>query len=371
MFIGWHNDSAGRGEGGGGASRLGMGGLLDELGPQLKGGLGSVGERLSSEGAFREPITKEEFLRRHPWARKGVQVLDVSDQWIVVNKPPGWLTIPDRWVPTHPNLYGWLKKRYGEEVYVVHRLDWEVSGVNLFARTREVHRLWNIAFQYRCVRKVYLALVEGTPEEPEGKIELRLTALSKRKRNVYKIGGKEGKPAVTYYRLLRRYLGYSLLQVEPLTGRTHQIRVHLKAIGLPVVGDRTYGGHVVFARRLKPGRWYTKRRGVEAEEEKPLVERAFLHAWLVGVPAPDDPAYAKMLWWQAPLFKDLKVTLRYLERYRRVEEEGAGYGQSVLLGGGDSSDVDRLIEGLAGWVRAHPLYELRSLKHVFKDEGTG
>ncbi len=355
MSIGWSDDPV-----------LGEG--FGEVDSRLADALGDRSE--DSGRGLSQPVAKEEFLRRHPWARKGVQVLDSSDWWLVVNKPPGWLTIPDRWVPTHPNLYQWLKKQYGEEVYVVHRLDWEVSGINLFARTRAVHRLWNIAFQYRCVRKVYLALVEGTPEEPEGKIELRLTALSKRKRNVYKVGGKEGKPAVTYYRLLRRYLGYSLLQVEPLTGRTHQIRVHLKAIGLPVVGDRTYGGHVIFARRLKPGRWYTKRRGIEAEEEKPLIERAFLHAWLVGVPAPDDPDYERMVWWQAPLFKDLKVTLRYLERYRRIEE-GSGCGQGVLRVGGDLEDVDGLIEGLADWVRAHPLYELRSLKRVLKDEGAG
>ncbi len=288
-------------------------------------------------------LTKEEFLVRHPWARKTLKVIGEGQEWIAVNKPPGWLSIPDRWNKEHPNILNYLRRKAGD-VYVVHRLDWQASGVNLFALGTRAHAILNIAFQYRAVRKVYLVLVEGEPPEEEGKIELKLSAISSRKKNVFKVDQVSGKPAVTFYRVLRKYMGYTLMQVEPLTGRTHQIRVHMKALGTPVAGDIQYAGHLIYASRLKHGKWKFK----AEEEERPILERAFLHAWILQFPEPADVSKYHTL--VAELPKDLKTVLRFLERYRRLE--------------GDSMGMEELFKWLVEKAKSHALTLPKPLKYL-------
>jgi 23S rRNA pseudouridine1911/1915/1917 synthase len=135
----------------------------------------------------------------------------------------------------------------------VHRLDAGTSGVVLFAKTPKAHRALSLAFQERRARKTYRALVWGHPVPAVGTIDLALARDPKdgRKMRV----SAEGKPSSTRYATLRRFSSLADLELHPETGRTHQIRVHLSAVGHPIAGDDFYGGasrwHGVRDRRLR------------------------------------------------------------------------------------------------------------------------
>ncbi len=161
---------------------------------------------------------------------------------LVVNKPAGLPTLPDGYHKDAPCLINLLQAEFGR-VWVVHRLDRDTSGVIVFARSAEVHRALNIAFDSREVHKVYHALVMGVPEWDECVIDLALRPDGDRRhRTVVPIRARRGKPAVTRCHVLERFADYALIEAKPETGRAHQIRAHLAAVGLPLAGDTLYGG---------------------------------------------------------------------------------------------------------------------------------
>ena len=124
---------------------------------------------------------------------------------------------------------------------VVHRLDKETSGVIVFAKTDKAYRWLVREFKSRDVHKTYLALVDGHPPTPTGRIEAPVVR-DTRSRTCMTVGLRgQGRPAVSEYYTLERFANYTFLEIHPITGRTHQIRVHLSYIGVPVVGDTLYG----------------------------------------------------------------------------------------------------------------------------------
>jgi RluA family pseudouridine synthase len=167
-------------------------------------------------------------------------ILFIDDHLLAVNKPAGLPTLPDGYDKNAPCLIDLLKQQY-DRVWVVHRLDKETSGVIIFARTAEVHRALNIAFDSREVHKDYHAIVIGTPTWNEQTIDLPLRPDGDRRHRTV-IDRAKGKPAVTQVRVLERHAPYTLIEAQPETGRTHQIRAHLAAIALPLAGDVLYGG---------------------------------------------------------------------------------------------------------------------------------
>jgi len=175
------------------------------------------------------------LLRQH-----GVEVLYEDEHVLAVNKPPNLLVLPDRYDPSLPFLSGILKAAKGK-IFVVHRIDKETSGLILFARTPEAHAALNHDFRKHLVRKTYLALVRGENSKKEGEIDLPI-APSRRERGKMIVEQDYGKESRTHYAILEEFNGFSLVEAKPESGRTHQIRVHLKYINHPILGDWQYAG---------------------------------------------------------------------------------------------------------------------------------
>jgi 23S rRNA pseudouridine1911/1915/1917 synthase len=236
------------------------------------------------------------------------EIVHEDDHLVVLNKPANLLVLPDRYNVKLPNLYGIFTEELGK-IFVVHRLDKETSGLIVFAKTAEAHAALNEQFEGRSVEKFYEALVVGVPANSEGTIDLPLGERT-RDRGVVKVDRKAGKRSVTRYKVLEQFDGFAHLEARPATGRTHQIRVHLQAIGMPILADRLYGdGRGFYLSRVKPG---YKIQG----EEKPLLDRAALHAASISF---DHPATGERMTFSAPLPKDMSSVLKYLRKFKALE----------------------------------------------------
>lgn len=167
---------------------------------------------------------------------------------VVVDKPAGLLSVPGK--APYPNLSEEVQA-YFPEALVVHRLDQATSGLILFARGAEMARAFGLMFQQRRINKHYQALVAGDPDVDSGLIDLPLMA-DWPNRPRQKVCFVDGKPSQTYFSRLGFVSQYSAtrLALEPITGRTHQLRLHLASLGHPILGDTLYGNAQAKAPRL-------------------------------------------------------------------------------------------------------------------------
>lgn len=235
-------------------------------------------------------------------------VLYLDEQLLAVNKPAGLLSLPHGWDSDQPNLRDLLQAEYGE-LWMLHRLSKEVSGVMALARSPGAHRSLNQQFAARQVTRSYHALVQGEPEWERYTVRLKLQTDGDRKhRTVIDVRG--GRSAVTELQVRERYRGYTLLEARPRTGRTHQIRAHLGAIDLPLVGDELYGdGRPLFLSQFKPG-YRAGRSG--RKTECALIERPALHLYALVF---QHPLSGEGLQLEAPYPKDFSAAVRQLGRY--------------------------------------------------------
>lgn len=245
-----------------------------------------------------------------------VEILHEDEALLAFNKPAGLLMAPDRWDKHRDHLVGliqaairtgqpWIVERGLNYLANVHRLDASTSGVVLFARTREA--LVHLARQFneRHPAKVYTALVLGTFPEDESVVDWPI-APHPVSRGLSVIDAS-GKPARTRFTILERFRGYTLVKAEPETGRLHQIRVHLKSVGCPLVGDPQYGpGTPLLLSRIK--RSYR----MKAEGERPLIGRPALHAESLTV---EHPLTGQLVTITAPWPKDLRIGVKYLRQF--------------------------------------------------------
>ena len=226
---------------------------------------------------------------------------------VAVNKPSGLLTIPDR-EGKAVALKQILQNKYGN-IYTVHRLDRDTSGIVVFARTEQMHKHLSQQFESRETKKVYNGLVLGSPVETSGVINEPI-AEHPTKRGVMTVY-KKGKESITEYAVVQKYKFFSWMQFRILTGRTHQIRVHMKYLGHPIVCDELYGdGKPVFISQLKSRYKLSK----SEDEERPLLNRLALHSSQLSFKGMKGEIYNL----EAPLPKDLRALLNQLNKQLKI-----------------------------------------------------
>lgn len=204
-------------------------------------------------------------------SRPSLEIIKETGDFIAVNKPAGLLSIPDR-EGDEISLKRILRDNYGE-IFTVHRLDKNTSGIIVFAKNEESHKFLSQAFEERSVEKYYTGIVKGIPLEKEKTIDAPIA--QNNVKSSMMIIHKRGKPSVTDYKVLEEFSKYSLLQFRIHTGRTHQIRVHMQYVGHPIVCDELYGdGMPILLSAIK--RHYNLSKN--ELEERPILSRLGLHA---------------------------------------------------------------------------------------------
>jgi RluA family pseudouridine synthase len=239
---------------------------------------------------------------------KKVEILYEDEHLLVINKPAGVDSTRGQFsTDSVLDRLSEIRPEIGDELRLVHRIDRETSGVMILAKTILAQRSLTNQWMEGNVRKTYLALVRGVVEPPTGTIDLPLHNTGKKKEPV--IAG-QGKAAITEYQRVEQYRQFALLEVNPRTGRMHQVRVHLASIGLPIVADQIYGsGEPLLLSRFK--RSY---RPSKHKSQRALIDRLALHANQITVV---HPATNQEMTFNADLPKDFKRTVHQLEKFGR------------------------------------------------------
>lgn len=232
-----------------------------------------------------------------------------------VNKASGISTAGERWDREAARLDRLLAedpRGASGKLFTVHRIDKETSGLVVFARDSAAHKTLSLAFENRAVQKTYTAVVHGRPSWPGGKTSCDLPLVPDgNKQHMTIIDKYRGRASRTFFTLLFSAGNYSVVEASPVTGRTHQIRVHLAALGHPVACDPLYGKNSrgekgIFLSSFKRG-W----RG-DAFEERPLLARLGLHAGKLLLPEGFAPERGGLL--EAPLPRDMAALIRQMEK---------------------------------------------------------
>ena len=233
-------------------------------------------------------------------------IISENEDFIVINKPPGLLSIPDR-EGKEVSLKVLLQQKYGS-IYTVHRLDRDTSGVILFAKNEVAHKHFSQQFEERSTKKIYNGLVLGKPETQKGIIDEPIAEHFSQRGKMMTTA--KGKPSITEYEVIEQFRTYAWMQFNILTGRTHQIRVHMKHLDHPVACDELYGdGNPILLSSFKKKFKLSK----SEEEERPMLARLALHAAELSF-ADTKNNLQKFI---AELPKDLRALLQQLRKWNQ------------------------------------------------------
>jgi 23S rRNA pseudouridine1911/1915/1917 synthase len=239
---------------------------------------------------------------------KGVDslILFENTDFVVLNKPSGMLSIPDR-IQSQPSLKDFLIDKYGG-IFTVHRLDKDTSGVIVFAKNVITHKHLSQQFEERSTNKIYTGLVLGKPAEQKAVIEEPIAEHFSQKGMMMTTA--KGKPSVTEYKVLEQFRSFTWMQFKILTGRTHQIRVHMKHIGHSIACDELYGdAKPILLSSFKKKFNLSK----SAEEERPILNRLALHAAQLSFKYAGGATHH----FEAELPKDLRALLQQLRKWNQ------------------------------------------------------
>lgn len=234
-----------------------------------------------------------------------LSILFEDDEVVVVDKPSGLLSLPDRFDVSIPNVRHLLAERYGQ-IFIVHRLDRETSGIMVAAKTAEAHKALNEQFEHHQVDKRYHAIVSGIVERDSFPIDIPIVPDPKRKGLMRP--SARGKDARTEITVIERFRLATLIQCTLITGRTHQIRVHCSAIGHPLLVDPDYGTTSEFLLSAIKRRYNLKKE----TQEQPVIARLTLHAHELQFV---HPTSNKPMQFLSPYPRDFHAAIKVLRKY--------------------------------------------------------
>lgn len=238
----------------------------------------------------------------------GIPIIFEDDHLLVLSKPAGFLTLPDRYDRHAPNLKNYLEKKF-KEIYVVHRLDKDTSGVIIFAKNSETHKILNLQFEKNLITKIYHVVLSGVITDDEIKIDIPIS-------QDYRKPGRSkpsatGKDSLTILKVLERFRNTTLAECNLVTGRHHQIRVHCAAIGHPLLVDEFYGrSDSFFLSSIKRKYKYKK-----DEAERPIISRVTMHSYSVDFLHPVTEERLSLI---AEYPKDFEALLKLLRKYNKI-----------------------------------------------------
>ena len=237
-------------------------------------------------------------------------VIHSDDDIIVLNKKSGLCVAADRYDPDAPRLDLLAQKEFGE-LFAVHRIDKDTSGIVVYARSSAAHKKLCEQFAGREVHKVYHCLVRGRPLWQDLNISLALMPDGDARHRTV-VSKTHGKPSITDFHFIGSCGPFSWIEARPRTGRTHQIRAHLNANNLSIVCDPLYSGNQrgVYLSELK------KRYNGDTDTERPLINRLALHAYKIQFA---HPLKGEPVEFTAPYPKDLDVTRKQLAKLFGVD----------------------------------------------------
>lgn len=231
-----------------------------------------------------------------------------DDDLLIVNKPSGMLVLPDRFDGSLLSLHRQLQAQQAQQLFVVHRIDRDTSGLVCFAKHEVAHKYMSALFQEHNIGKFYAGIVHGRVSPEAARIEAPIMEHPALKGRM--ITAAKGKPSVTDYRVVEQWSMYALMQFQIHTGRTHQIRVHMQSIGHPIVCDPLYSdGKPLLLSSIKRKFKLSK----SEEEERPLLNRLALHAYKLSF----EKADGALVTVEAPLPKDMTACISQLNKWAK------------------------------------------------------
>ncbi len=227
-------------------------------------------------------------------------IISETEDYIIINKPPGISSLHD-WSSETTIIT--MAKEYTNDPQLCHRLDKETSGILVIAKNPEAYRNLAMQFEKRSVEKIYHAVVEGIQNIEPLAVDRPIYTMSKGK---VRIDFQQGKPATTLIKPGEFYKKHTLMLCKPVTGRTHQIRIHLSSLEMPIVGDDMYGGKQLYLSALKKKTFHLK----QGTEELPLIKRFALHSHAIKF----TNLKGELVELEAEYPKDFKVLINQLRK---------------------------------------------------------